>query len=78
MRLIRSTIVSADALSQLLGGKQAIGLDHVALAVDPFGSTRLSQMGPRQEERQDTYAFTCLLDLLIDQKSPCRERAVHT
>ena len=33
MRLIRSSIISTDTLGQLFRGKQAIGLDDVALAV---------------------------------------------
>jgi hypothetical protein len=36
MRLRRSSIVSTDTLVQLSGSKQAIGLDHIALAMDPF------------------------------------------
>jgi hypothetical protein len=37
MRLIASPIISTDALSQLFGSQQAICLDDVALAMNPFG-----------------------------------------
>ena len=41
MRLRSTSIVSTNPLSQLVGRKQAIGLDNVALAVDPFGFNRV-------------------------------------
>ena len=63
MRLIGSTIVSADTLSQLFGGKQAIGLDHVALAVDPFGFNRVEPGALcRQQKGQDMHACARQLD----------------
>src|ERR1700730_5562838 len=71
MRLIGSTIVSTDALSQLFGGKQAIGLDDIALAVDPFG---LNGVKPGalcwQQEGQDTHACARLLDLQVVLANP--------
>jgi hypothetical protein len=71
MRLIGSTIISADAFSQLFGSKQAIGLDDIALAVDPFG---VNGVEPRtlcwQQEGQDTHASARLLDLLVVLANP--------
>jgi phage/plasmid-associated DNA primase len=37
MRLIGTSKVSTDPFSQLVSRKQAIGLDHIALSMDPFG-----------------------------------------
>ena len=37
MSFIGTAKVSTDALGQLVSRKQAIGLDHIALGVDPFG-----------------------------------------
>jgi hypothetical protein len=66
MRLIGTSIIGTDALSQLFGSKQAIGLDDVAFAMDPFGFNRV-QPGTlrRQQKGQDSYTFTRLLDLLV-------------
>src|SRR5436305_1603978 len=71
MRLISSSIVSADTLGQLFGSKQAVGLGHVALAVNPF---RLNRVQPgalcRQEKGQNTHACACLLDLQVMLTNP--------
>jgi uncharacterized protein len=71
MRLIGRTIGSTHALGQLFSGKQAIGLDHIALAVDPFGLNRV-QPGAlrRQQEGQDTHACARLLDVLVVLTNP--------
>src|SRR2546429_1784694 len=71
MRLIGSTIISADTLGQLFSSKQAIGLDDVALAVDPFGLNRVEPGAlRRQQEGQDTHACAGLLDLVIVLANP--------
>ncbi len=71
MRLIRSSIISTDTLGQLFSGKQAIGLDDVPLAVDPFGLNRVEPGAlRRQQEGQDTHACARLLDLLIVLANP--------
>lgn len=71
MRLIGSPIVSKDALDQLLSGQQAVGLDDIAFAVDPFELNRV-QPGAlgRQQEGQHTHAPACLLDLLVVLADP--------
>ena len=71
MRLIGSSIISTDTLGQLFRGKQAIGLDDVPLAVDPFGLNRVEPGALRgQQEGQDTHACARLLDLLIVLANP--------
>lgn len=71
MRLIGSSIVSADALSQLLSSQQAIGLSHVALAMHPPGFNRV-QPGTlrRQQKGQDSHTNAGLLDLLVLSPDP--------
>src|SRR5579872_2384948 len=71
MRLIRRSIISTDTLGQLLSGKQAIGLDHIALAVDPLGLNRVEPRAlRRQQKRQNTHACVRLLDLVIVLANP--------
>src|SRR5712691_7101839 len=71
MRLIGNSIVSADALSQLFGGKQSIGLDDIPLAVDPFGLNRVEPGALCwQQKGQNPHAFARLLDLLIVLPDP--------
>src|SRR5438477_609454 len=66
MSFIGTAKVSTDALGQLVSRKQAIGLDHIALGVDPFG---LNWVEPGtlsgQQEGQDPHAFARLLDWLV-------------
>jgi hypothetical protein len=71
MRFIGTAKVSTDALGQVLGGKQAIVLNHVAFAMHPFG---LNWVEPRalrrQQEGQDPHAAARLLDLLVVLANP--------
>src|SRR6266568_1922142 len=71
MRLIRSSIISTDTLGQLFRGKQAIGLDDVPLAVDPFGLNRVEPGALRRQQKgQDTHACARLLDVLVVLANP--------
>src|SRR5712692_11281229 len=71
MRLIGTSKVRTDPFSKLLSRKHAIVLSHIAFAMHPFGLNRIE---PRtlggQQERQNTNAFTRLLDLLIVLANP--------
>src|SRR5437899_677229 len=49
VRLVGAGIVGADALDELLGGEQAVGLVDLALAVGPLG---LDSVQPRAFHRQ--------------------------
>src|SRR5579859_1692894 len=71
MRLIGRSVVSADTLGQLFGGKQSVGFDHVALAVDPFGFNRVEPGALRRQQKgQDTHASPIQLDLPIVLTNP--------
>src|ERR1700692_167839 len=71
MRFIGTSKVSTDPLSQLFSGQQAISLNDVAFAVDPFGLNRVEPRTLRwQQERQDTHACPGLLDLLVVLANP--------
>ena len=63
MGLISASIISTDSTRQLMCRKQAIRLDHIALAMDPLG---LNWVEPGasgwQQEGQNAYAFVRLLD----------------
>ncbi len=71
MWLIRTAKVGTDALGKLRGRKQAVGFDHIALGVDPFG---LDWIEPGtllgQKQGQHAHPFAVLLDLLIVLPDP--------
>src|SRR5450755_1193542 len=75
MRFIGSSIVGTHTLGQVFGSQQAVGLDHVALAVNPFG---LNGVEPgalrRQQTWQDTHALPCLFDLPVVLTNPGANR----
>jgi hypothetical protein len=71
MRLISTSIISTDALGQLVGRKQAMVFDDVALAMHPLwlnGIQPGTLLG--QEEGQDANALARLLDLPIVFSDP--------
>src|SRR5205823_3964858 len=71
MRLISSSIVSADPFSELLSRQQSIVLSHIAFTVNPFGLNRVEPGALRRQEKgQDTHTLACLLDLQIMLANP--------
>src|SRR2546421_11327169 len=71
MSVIGTLKVSTDPLGKLLGRKQAVGFDHLALAMNPFGFNGVEPgaLGG-QQERQNAYAFSLLLNLLVVLTDP--------
>src|SRR5258708_7877607 len=71
MSFIGAPKVSTDALSKLRGRKQAISLDDITLAVDPFGFNRIEPGTLLWEKhRQNAHPFSLLLDLLVVLTNP--------
>lgn len=66
MIFIGTAKVSTDPLGQLSGGQQAIGLDHVAFAMNPFGlnGVQPGTLGG-EKEGQNAHPLAFLLDLLV-------------
>ncbi len=71
MSFIRTVIVSTNALDQLLGGEQAVGFNHGALAMHPLGFNRIKPgtlYG--QKQWQNAHAFARGFDLLVVFTNP--------
>ena len=71
MGIRRTVIVGTDTLDQLLGGEQAVGFNHSALAMHPFGLNRI-QPGALcgQKQRQNAHAFARGFHLLVVFTNP--------
>src|SRR5207245_3764909 len=71
MNVMRAVERGADALDELMGGQQAGGLDHPALAMDPLG---LNGIQPRALDRQvvghDPHAAAGQFDLPVVAPNP--------
>jgi len=71
MRFIGTPKIGTDPFSQLTGREQAVRFHHVALAMNPF---RFNGIEPGtllgQQERQDMYACTGLLNLHVVLTDP--------
>src|SRR6266487_1872912 len=78
MSFIRAPKVRTNSLGQLLGGKQAILLDHIAFGMNPL---RLNRIEPgtfgRQKKGQNTHPFALLLDLLVVLSDPGLHQLAH-
>ncbi len=71
MSFIRTAIVGANALGQLLGREQSVGFDHGAFAMHPFGFDGIEPGTLRgQKQRQNAHAFASELDLLVVVSAP--------
>ncbi len=73
MSFIRASKVRTNALSQLLGGKQAISFDHMTFGMNPFGFDRIEPGAfGGQKEGQNAHALALLLDeeVMLSDPSP--------
>src|SRR5581483_6996852 len=71
MGFIGTAKMSTNALGQLLGSEQAIEFDNSLLGMDPPGLNGVEPGTFRgQKERQETYPFALLLDLLAMLSDP--------
>lgn len=71
MRFARAAQGSVDAVSQLVGGQETVGLNHLALAVNPFGFDGIEPgaLG-RQLAAEEPHALASRFDLLIMGADP--------
>ena len=78
MSFIRASKVRTNALGQLLGGKQAISLDHLAFGMHPL---RLNRVEPgtfgRQKTGQNTHPCARLLDQAVVLSDPGPHQLAH-
>jgi len=71
MSFKRTVIVGTDPLGQLLGGEQAVGFDHSALAMHPLGFNRIEPRTLcRLKQGQNAHTFTRGFDLLVVLADP--------
>src|SRR5215203_1230400 len=78
MLVVRALECRADPLGQLIGTEQTRGLDHLALAVDPFG---LDCVEPRallgQQTTNDPHSTTALFDFSVVRTDPAPDLAAY-
>src|SRR5439155_26777902 len=71
MRLVGAVVVGADALDELFGGEQAVGLVDLALAVDPLGLYGVQPRALRgQEAGEDAHALARPFHLAVVGAEP--------
>src|SRR3712207_3787485 len=78
MLLVRTLQCRADPLGQLVGTEHTRGLDHLALAVNPFG---LDRVEPRallgQQTSDDPHSMTTLFDSSVVRTDPAPELTAY-
>src|SRR3712207_9578113 len=78
MLLVRTLQCRADPLGQLVGTEHTRGLDHLALAVNPFG---LDRAEPRallgQQTSDDPHSMTTLFDSSVVRTDPAPELTAY-
>src|SRR5256884_8476711 len=78
MRFIRASKMGTNALSQLLSGKQPVGFNHGALAMDPLGLNRVEPgTSGGQKTRQDADALALSFHLGVVFTYPTADEFAH-